>query len=213
MSYDLLCDRFRRIAAINEAASMLSWDAAAMMPPGGAAARGDQLAVLAGLAHEKMTAPELAEWFARATATDKWEVANLQLMRRAHLRATALPASLVEAQARANSTCEKVWRTARANADFAAVRPYLAEVVKLVREGAEALAPVLGLSPYDVLMDMYQPGILSADVTPNMRFSCATPCRRLKRDRRSALRRPVRPDPFRPTSRRHCAAGFHRRPA
>ena len=50
-AYDRLSDRFARIATIGEAASMLSWDAAAMMPAGGGAARGDQLAVLAGLAH------------------------------------------------------------------------------------------------------------------------------------------------------------------
>jgi carboxypeptidase Taq len=166
MTYNLLCDRFRRIAAINEAAGLLSWDAAAMMPAGGAAARGEQLAVLAGLAHEKLTAPEVADWFNDAIATDPWEASNLRLMRRAHLRATSLPASLVEAQARANSACEKVWRLARANADFAAVKTNLAEVITLVREEAACLSPVLGLSPYDVLMDSHQPGIGAADVAP-----------------------------------------------
>ena len=34
---------------------MLGWDAAAMMPPGGGAARGEQMAVLAGLAHGLLT--------------------------------------------------------------------------------------------------------------------------------------------------------------
>jgi carboxypeptidase Taq len=166
MTYDLLCDRFRRIGAINQAAGMLSWDAAAMMPPGGAAARGEQLAVLAGLAHEKLKAPELAEWFEQAVTDDAWQAANLRLMRRAYLRATAVPGSLVEAQARANSACEKIWRVARKSADFALVRPHLEEVIRLVREEAQCLSPVLGLSPYDVLMDAHQPGILSADVAP-----------------------------------------------
>ena len=50
-AYDRLTDRFTRIATIGEAGAMLGWDAAAMMPPGGGAARGDQLAVLAGVAH------------------------------------------------------------------------------------------------------------------------------------------------------------------
>ena len=40
---------------------MLHWDASAMMPPGGAAARGEQLATLAGLAHDLLTAPEVAD--------------------------------------------------------------------------------------------------------------------------------------------------------
>jgi carboxypeptidase Taq len=87
-------------------------------------------------------------------------------MRHAHTRATALPAALVEAQARANSACEKVWRVARAAADFQAVAAPLGEVIRLTREAASALAPALGLTPYDALMDGYQRGIGAADVAP-----------------------------------------------
>ena len=166
-AYARLTSRFARIATIGEAASVLGWDASAMMPPGGGAARGDQLAVLAGLAHGLLTAPEVADDLALADArTDEWDAANLGLMRHAHVRATAVPEDLVEAQARANSACEKVWREARRNSDFAAVAPYLAEVVSLTRQAADAMAPALGLSPYDALMDGYQRGIGAADVAP-----------------------------------------------
>jgi len=166
-AYARLTSRFARIATIGEAASVLGWDASAMMPPGGGAARGDQLAVLAGLAHGLLTAPEVADDLALADArTDEWDAANLGLMRHAHVRATAVPEDLVEAQARANSACEKVWREARRNSDFAAVAPYLAEVVSLTRQAADAIAPALGLSPYDALMDGYQRGIGAADVAP-----------------------------------------------
>ena len=64
--YENLKSRFGRIAALNEAAAMLHWDASAMMPSGGGAARGEQLATLAGLAHELLTAPEVAEELAAA---------------------------------------------------------------------------------------------------------------------------------------------------
>ena len=60
-----LTERFQRIATIGECSSMLGWDAAAVMPPGGGAARGDQLALLAGLAHQTLTAPELLLTFPR----------------------------------------------------------------------------------------------------------------------------------------------------
>jgi len=166
-AYSRLTARFARIATISEASSMLGWDAAAVMPPGGAAARGDQLAVLAGLAHGMLVEPQAAEDLAAAfPPSDPWEKANLALMRHAHTRATALPADLVEAQARANSACEKVWREARKASDFAMVRGHLEEVVNLVRAQADALAPALNLSPYDALMDGYQPGIGAADVAP-----------------------------------------------
>ena len=169
VAYERLASRFRRIATINECGSMLSWDAAAVMPTGGGAVRGDQLAVLAGLAHAEMIAPDSAADLAEAEQglpADPWRDANLRLMRHSHTRATALPRDLVEASAKACSTCEKVWRDARQNSDFASVLPYLQEVVALVRESATALSSVLGLSPYDSLVDGFQPGIRAADVMP-----------------------------------------------
>ena len=142
-AYDRLKARFARIGAINEAAGMLHWDASAMMPPGGGEARGEQLAALAGIAHELLVAPEVATDLAAATADGEWDQANLRLMRRTHARATALPVALVEAVSRANSTCEKVWREAKADADFGKVAKLLAEVVHLQRETAQALAAAL----------------------------------------------------------------------
>ena len=168
-AYDRRAARFARIATIGEAGAMLGWDAAAVMPPGGGAARGDQLAVLAGLSHGLLTEPAVADDIAEASAvpdTDPWRAANLDLIRHAHIRATALPADLVEAQARANSACEKVWREARRESDFALVAKSLAEVVHLVRQSSLALSPVLGLSPYDAVMDGFQRGITAADVAP-----------------------------------------------
>lgn len=165
-AYARLKDRFARIALIGEAQAMLHWDAAAVMPPGGAAARGEQLATLAGLAHELLTAPALADDLAQAEAEGEWDAANLALMRQAQSRATALPTALVEATSRANAACETVWREARAASDFARVRPFLEEVVRLQRETAAALAAVTGLAPYDALMEGYQRGITAADVEP-----------------------------------------------
>jgi carboxypeptidase Taq len=168
-AYDRLSAQFARIATINEAGDMLGWDAAAIMPAGGAAARADQLAVLAGLSHGLLTDPALAEDLANAASNppaSPWERANLELMRHAHLRATALPADLVEASTRAASGCEKTWRQARVNADFAAVLPEFTEVLRLKREEAAGLGAALNLSPYDALMDGNQRGILAAELEP-----------------------------------------------
>ena len=165
-AYQRLTARFELISTIGECASMLGWDAAAVMPPGGGAARGDQLAVLAVLGHERLVAPDVAADLAAAETSDEWQAANLRLMRHAYARAKALPADLVDAQAKANSHCEKVWRIARKNADFRMVQPHLAEVLRLTREAASALSDALGLSPYDALMDGYQQGIGADDVTP-----------------------------------------------
>jgi carboxypeptidase Taq len=165
-AYLNLRKRFARIAALNEAASVVSWDASTMMPDGGAEARGEQMAVLAGLAHELLTHPAMAEDLSAAERpNDEWDSVNLDLMRVAHQRASALPGDLVEAVTKAASVCETIWRSARPAADFGMVRDSLTEVVKLTREAAGILAAALGLSAYDALLTGYQRGILSAEVS------------------------------------------------
>lgn len=167
-AYDALRDRFARIAALEEVGSILHWDTSVTMPSGSVAARGEQMATLAGLSHQLITAPELAGHLEDAEERSEFltpdDRRNLALMRRKHLRATALPADLVEAAARANSACESAWRTARRESDFAAVATLLAEVVRLTREQAQALSAATGLAPYDALMDGFQPGLSDARV-------------------------------------------------
>jgi len=166
-AYDRLKQGFARIAVLNEAAAVLGWDAAAMMPAGGAEARGEQMATLAGLSHEMLVDAAIADDLAAvAMPDDEWEAANLALMREAHLRATAIPRALVEASSRANSVCETIWRVARPSSDFSMVREALAEVVRLTREKAEILAQTLGVTPYDALMGEYQRGITAAEIRP-----------------------------------------------
>ncbi|WP_439577630.1 carboxypeptidase M32 [Elioraea sp.] len=167
-AYDALRIRFARIAALEEVASILHWDTSVTMPAGSAAARGEQMATLAGLSHQLITAPELAGHLddaeERAELLSADDRRNLALMRRKQLRATALPAELVEATARATSACEAAWRTARRESDFGAVAPLLAEVVRLTREQAAELSAATGLAPYDALMDGFQPGLSDARV-------------------------------------------------
>src|ERR1700716_1354084 len=85
-AYTELEIRFRRLGAVEEAISVLHWDAAAMMPPGGAAARSEQLATLRGIAHQLLTAPEIADLLEAAeretAALGRWQRANLREMRR-----------------------------------------------------------------------------------------------------------------------------------
>ncbi|MCZ7667784.1 MAG: hypothetical protein M5U34_11490 [Chloroflexi bacterium] len=46
--------RFTEINDLEGAAALLNWDQSTYMPPGGAAARGRQMATLSRLAHEKI---------------------------------------------------------------------------------------------------------------------------------------------------------------
>ena len=170
MSYSKLEDHFRRLSRLEHLDAIAAWDEAAMMPPGGGAARGAALATLKGLIHTESSAPQVGEWIAAAERElgelGPWQRANLREIRRGYVRATALPAELVEAAALANSQCEQAWRKLRPENDWQAFRPLLEDVVRLSRQVAAALSDRLGLTPYDALLDGYEPGMRSEHIAP-----------------------------------------------
>jgi carboxypeptidase Taq len=167
-AYRELEQRFRRIGSIEQAISILHWDTAAIMPDGGAAARAEQLATLRLIAHQHLVAPEIEGLLAEANAASdelgEWQQANLREMRRRWLHATAVPGALVEAESRACSECEAVWRRARSENDFAAVLPGLERVLLIEREIAAVKAERLETSPYEALLDRYEPGASVAEI-------------------------------------------------
>src|SRR3546814_11692646 len=57
-----------------------------------------------------------------------------------------------------------IWRKAGPAADFAAVKPALAEVLNLTRQAGAAKAERLGRPLYDALLDQYEPDGSSARI-------------------------------------------------
>lgn len=166
-AYEALEARFRRLLTVGEAASVLHWDSSTMMPPGGAPGRAAQIAELSAIGHALLCDPATGEELKAAAdmdGLDDWQRANLSLMRHRHAHATALTERQVTALSHASSACETVWRTARHENDFAAVREPLQHLLDLVRDSANAKSDVLGLSPYDALLDEYEPSARSAEI-------------------------------------------------
>jgi len=132
------------------------------MPVGAGPRRAEALAEVAVLRAELLQAPALADAFAAAESDgptgDSMEAASFREMRRAWMQATAIPVELVEAKSLASSACEQGWRVMRRENDWKGFRPLLEEVVRLTREEATIRAEQTGLSPYDALLDLYEPG-------------------------------------------------------
>lgn len=166
MSYEQLHARFDRIATLREALGVLHWDLQTVMPKGGAEARSQQLATLEVICHELMVDEALSEWFGAAEEEDltDGQRTNLVEMHRSWTHATAVPQRLVEALSRAGTKCLMVWQDARPNDDFDAFKGPLARVLELTREVAEAKADALGLSPYDAMIDFFDPGTRASSV-------------------------------------------------
>jgi carboxypeptidase Taq len=157
----------REVSLLQSCGAVLGWDQQTYMPPSGAALRGDQLALLASLAHDKATAPRLGELLAACEAgrfePGSVEAANVRELRHGYDRAVKLPKRLVEELARVTTAAQQAWQVARAADDYPAFRPHLEAVLALKREEADAVG--WAGHRYDALLDEYEPGATAAELT------------------------------------------------
>jgi carboxypeptidase Taq len=156
-----LRERMAELADLGGLGHLLGWDQRTMMPPGGAAARGQQAATLGRLAHERGTAEEVGEWLAeledRAAELGDVDADLVRLARRDWERERRVPADLGAERELAAAAGLEVWLRARATSDFAAFAPALTRNVELAREYARAVGD--GADPYDALLADYDFGL------------------------------------------------------
>jgi carboxypeptidase Taq len=165
-AYAALCTTFTRLYRYAHLGAIAGWDQAAMMPAKGNGARGAALAELQVLMHQTLTEPKLAGLLQAAAAEPlaALEQMNLREMHRDWEMANLLPERLVEAQSLAASRCEHAWRAQRKANDWPGFLENFAPVVTLAREEAQLLSQARGVSPYDALMDKYEPGARATEI-------------------------------------------------
>src|SRR6056297_2389944 len=139
-AFDALMAYERDTQALSRVAGRLSWDQETVMPRGSAAQRAEESGAMEAVLHARRTDPRVGDWLAEAQAPDPAAAAQLRLIRRSYERAVKVPADLATALARLTSRSQGIWAAARAADDVAAFLPTLAEVVRLKREEAAALA-------------------------------------------------------------------------
>lgn len=161
---------FRWMATLQDLSSatrMLDWDRETLMPPAGAAGRGDVVATLHALRHREVLADDIPDTIdAAASAADLTDAEQslLALARRERMRAERMPEDLVRAQSAATSAAVGSWLEHRMTGDFDAYAPAFGRVVGIVREVGEALA--IGDEAYDGLLDEYEPGMRAGTLEP-----------------------------------------------
>ena len=167
MSFAELDHLCRRLEALDHAQAMLGVDEAVNMPHGGGEKRAEAMSVLASMAHEMASAPHIAEWIAKAEAEDldHDQKAAVAEFKRSYVNRTCLSSDFVARQVNARLRCEQLWRTLRAKNDSNDFLPYFENIVSLAREEAQRRADVLKLSPYDAMVEQYDPGSRSAEIT------------------------------------------------
>jgi carboxypeptidase Taq len=138
------------------------------MPPAGGEYRAEQMSFLAGLIHQRQTAPEVGDWLAELAdsplAADPHgdSGADITQLQRDYNRKTRLPQSLVEELAKLSVLGQQVWAESRRTNDFVRFRPLLARMIELKRQEAAAIG--CKDVPYDALLDEYEPGESTANI-------------------------------------------------
>lgn len=162
-----------RIADLGAAAASLEWDQETYMPPGGQAARAQQLSTLRALAHDLLSADALMDLLEDAASIDDPLTADLvAVTTRDANNARRVPTALVQQMAKASAEAKEAWREARENNTFATFAPHLQLLLDLNRQKAAALG--FAEEPYDALLDTYEPGMKTAavaDVFTSLRAS------------------------------------------
>lgn len=158
-----------RVFDIRSAASLLEWDQQILMPAGGAAARGEQVATLSALAHEIATSEETGRLLEAAEAEvtemayDSDDASLVRVLRRDYDRNTKIPTELVAERAKVTAMAFEAWKQARAENNVALFEPHLKRVMDVIRRVADALG--YEEHPYDALLQNFEPGMRTSQVT------------------------------------------------
>jgi carboxypeptidase Taq len=174
---ETLSSRLLEIQRINSAASVLSWDQETYMPAGGGVARAEQIATLQGVAHQKFISSEtehllgtyldLQSGLPLEKDGELWDESSRAMLRevwRDYSRARKLPSDFVMRLSRECSLAQQVWVEAKAQNSYKSFLPNLRKVLSLKREEAQHLG--FQDSPYNALLDVYEPGSTIAALRP-----------------------------------------------
>lgn len=167
-TFDRLADHYRQIALLTSIESMLGWDERCLLPPAGGDYRAEQMTLLAGMVHKRLTEPWIGDALGELAGTDlaadpaSDTGASIRQWKRQYDRKVKLPQALVEELARIGVLGQQVWEKARRDSDFAAFAPILTKIVELKRQQADALG--YPECRYDALLDDFEPGELTSNV-------------------------------------------------
>ena len=164
--YERFAELVKELADVGHAQGLLKWDQEVNMPPRGAASRARALGTLAGIYHDRQTAPELVELVAALGEADLQAdmAVNLREVQRAQKRALSLPKNLVVELTQTESLSHEAWVEARRQDDFAAFQPWLERIVGLKQQVAEAVGYTGSI--YNALFEEYEPHARIEDVGP-----------------------------------------------
>ncbi len=159
----------REETVLASCSDLLEWDEETFMPRGGVEHRAEQMSLLAGMLHDRGADPRFGELLDRVEGTelvadpDSPSAVNIRELRREYERERKLPKDLVEESARVATLASQAWVDAREAADFKLFAPWLDRIFGLARVEADAVG--FQESRYDAMLEDYEPGMTTREVT------------------------------------------------
>lgn len=156
------------ISDLAAASALLGWDQQVNMPPEGAEARGNQLATLQKLIHQKSIMPEVGQLISDLTEAakdldpDSDDARLIKVAKRDYEQAAKVPPEFSAEFAKVTTAAFGAWAQARAEDDFSQFQPHLEKVIDLGHQFVEYFAPYEHV--YDPLLDQFEPGMKTAEV-------------------------------------------------
>jgi carboxypeptidase Taq len=165
-----LLSHLQEVSDLQATSALLGWDQTTYMPAGGAKARGQQIATLQRLAHEKFTSATIGRLldqlqpYAESLPNDHDDAAWVRFVRRQYERTLKVPNAYAATIAQHGADSYTAWAAARPANDFGAVIPYLAKTLDLSRQfsdffpGYQHIAdPLIDSSDYGMSVATIQP--------------------------------------------------------
>ncbi len=154
-------ERIAELSDLNGIGALMSWDQETYMPSGAQEARGNQMARLGQIMHEKFTSPEMGKLLEKLQSDDapENEDARIGIERVAfsYNRQTKVPGDLVSEITKAQSASVACWARARAENDYTSWLPHLEKNIELQRQYADCIKQD-GQTQYDALLQGYERG-------------------------------------------------------
>ncbi|HYF10539.1 MAG TPA: carboxypeptidase M32 [Candidatus Paceibacterota bacterium] len=166
---EVLKERLREISYLASASAVLGWDQEVHMPAKGADARARASAQLSNVVHDKLVAIDDDKALTRlkkdveAKKLRGKDAVIVEETWRSFEREKKLPADFVRELSELTAKAQHVWAEARKKDDFGMFLPYLRRIVEMKRKEAKYVG--YKDSPYDALLDSYEPGLSAKDAS------------------------------------------------
>jgi carboxypeptidase Taq len=172
--YAKLHEISKTTALLSSICSLIEWDQETYMPAEGIALRVPQIELMANLLHKQKISPRFAKALGKLIDLTSGEILDKSLSmaqiaavkewRRDYLNMVKLPSPFVKKFAKSSATSLHAWQKAKEENNFRAFAPHLEKIVILCRKKADLLG--YKEHPYDALLDLYEPEMSVASLTP-----------------------------------------------